>query len=123
MYLNTLSYIINIVIGYRYVYVDVNELKAMLLHVVMDGIKVFHFTDEKTITHTVAFNGIYDPDFNSVGQSHCQFGTNIMCYNIKICNGSKCASRKERLYWRSGYCCKTFRKRWCKSYIYYCFGQ
>ena len=78
-----------------YVYVDVNELRSMMLHVVIDGIKVFHFTDEKTITHTVAFNGVYDPQFNKVGQSHCQFGTNIMCYNIKICNGSKCIPKKE----------------------------
>lgn len=78
-----------------YVYVDVNELRSMILHVVMDGIKVFHFTDEKTITHTVAFNAVYDPEFDQVGQSHCQFGTNIMCYNIKICNGTKCIPGKE----------------------------
>ena len=77
-----------------YVYADVNELRSMILHVLNDEIKVFHFTNPKTITHTVSFDGIFDPDFNETGRNHCQYGSNIICYNIKICKGTKCIPRK-----------------------------
>ena len=76
------------------VYVNVNELRSMILHIVNDGIKVFHFTDEKSLTHTVNFDGVYDPYFNQVSQNHCQHGSNIMTYNIKICYGKKCLPKK-----------------------------
>lgn len=75
-------------------YVDVNELKSMILHIVNDGIKVFHFTDEKSLTHTVDFDGIYDPYFDQISRNHCQFGSNIMTYKIKICYGRKCLPKK-----------------------------
>ena len=76
------------------VYVDVNELKSMILHIVNDGIKVFHFTDEASLTHTVDFDGVYDPYFDQVSRNHCQHGSNIMTYKIKICYGRKCLPKK-----------------------------
>lgn len=81
--------------GFR-AFFDIRQIRSLLL-LLGKGIKVFYITPHldidgthETISYTSSYQNAYTRDPDYVSANHCQKGSNISIYDIKVCSGGNC---------------------------------
>jgi hypothetical protein len=77
-------------------FVDIRQVKT-LTYLVKNGLNFCYLvpTDEM-ISHTVSLKNVYGNYPDWVSANHCQRGSNILIYNIEICDGQNCNKENTR---------------------------
>ena len=70
--------------------------KEKLIKLLYNSKKIFYITPkieggiQKNISHTSSYNNAHGLHMDNFSASHCQYGTNILIYNIELCDGINC---------------------------------
>jgi uncharacterized protein YjbI with pentapeptide repeats len=79
-------------------FIPANQVAKMMEKISTDGAKVFYVVPhldvdgaQQLITHTVSYKNASYKTSDFVSSNHCQAGSSILVYDIKMCDGEKCS--------------------------------
>jgi uncharacterized protein YjbI with pentapeptide repeats len=85
-------------------FVPADQVLSLIMHVIEDNIKVFYIAPhldaegtQQMITHTSSHKNTDPATANYVSANHCQAGSSILIYDIKLCKGDCPVSRPSQL--------------------------
>lgn len=73
------------------VFVSYNDLYKAIT----SGFKLFHLVRDRQITNSIAWKNAKNIEPDMVGSYHCQAGSILNIYNIKVCSGPNCKYTKS----------------------------
>jgi uncharacterized protein YjbI with pentapeptide repeats len=82
--INETPYVKILGIGGTNIFIDIKEINSLL----NSSNRVYYVYPEKEITHSISWNNKFGEDPNYVSSYHCQYGSNLPVYTLKVCEGN-----------------------------------
>jgi uncharacterized protein YjbI with pentapeptide repeats len=75
------------------IFIDIKEVNALL----NSTERIFYAYPKKEITHSISWNNIYGRNPDYISAYHCQNGSNLTIYTLKVCKGDCVISNHFRV--------------------------